>query len=330
MISESGVLIKQFVIDEPFDHATLVIVPETLMIQWQQELTHRFHLGHLLDESIHLVSSRNQEAIKQHSATARMIVIDEAHHLSSWAWSILDSEQETYDLVSRATNDLGRRVLLLSATPVLHNEKSFLAMLHLLDPQVYPLDSLDSFKERVRLRQEIAECILSLTETESNLFLTDTLEDLGGLLTQDAEFQSLRSELAKLLDDDVAENDLNRNALIRAIRTHVSDMWRLHRRILRSRRNEKTSVYLPGRGGAKQILYDCENERGLAEAVEAWRLCISAACFSSPESEKRTANALARRVQEFAATEPRLLVDWSNEYPRSGILWNPHDVGVCH
>ena len=58
MISESGVLIKQFVIDEPFDHATLVIVPETLMIQWQQELTHRFHLGHLLDESIHLVSSR--------------------------------------------------------------------------------------------------------------------------------------------------------------------------------------------------------------------------------------------------------------------------------
>lgn len=189
---EAGVLIKQFAIDEPDEHTTLVIVPETLMVQWRQELTHRLHLGHLLDESIHLVSSRNQVAIKQHVVTAKMIVVDEAHHLSSWAWSILDSERETFELVSQATNDLRLRVLLLSATPVLHNEKSFLAMLHLLDPQVYPLNSLDSFKERVRLRQEIAECMLSLTETESNFFLADGLEDLGNLLTQDAEFQSLR------------------------------------------------------------------------------------------------------------------------------------------
>ncbi len=321
---EAGVLIKQFTIDEPDDHATLVIVPETLIIQWQQELTHRFHLGHLLDESIHLVSSRNQVAIKQHVVTAKMIVVDEAHHLSSWAWSILDSERETFELVSQATNDLRRRVLLLSATPVLHNEKSFLAMLHLLDPLVYPLNSLDSFKDRVRLRQEIAECMLSLTETESNFFLADAMEDLGNLLTQDAEFQSLRAELDKLLEIDVAEDDLKRNELICAIRTHVSDMWRLHRRILRSRRNDQTSVYLPGRGGAKRILYDCENESSLAQAVEAWRLCVSAACFSSPESEKRLANILARTVEEYAATEPRQLVDWATDRLRGRVEIDIH------
>ena len=321
---EAGVLIKQFTIDEPDGHATLVIVPETLIIQWQQELTHRFHVGHLLDESIHLVSSRNQAAIKQHVATAKMIVVDEAHHLSSWAWSIFDSERETFELVSQATNDLRRRVLLLSATPVLHNEKSFLAMLHLLDPQVYPLDSLDSFKERVRLRQEIAECMLSLTETESNFFLADALEDLGNLLTQDAEFQSLRAELVKLLEDDVAEDDSKRNELICAIRTHVSDMWRLHRRILRSRRTEQTSVYLPGRGGAKRILYDCENESSLAQAVEAWRLCVSAACFSSQESEKRLANILARTVEAYAATEPSQLVDWATDRLRGRVEIDIH------
>ncbi len=316
---EAGVLIKQFAIDEPYDHMTLVIVPETLLVQWHQELTHRFHLGHLLNESIHIVSSRNQEAIKQYAASAKMLVIDEAHHLSSWAWSAIDSEREVFEVVSRATSDLRIRVLLLSATPVLHNEKSFLAMLHLLDPQIYPLDSLHSFKERVRLRQEIAECMLSLTETESNLFLTDTLEELGGLLTQDSEFQTLRSQLTKLLENDVTEDDPNRNSLIRAIRTHVSDMWRLHRRILRSRRNEQTSVYLPGRGGAKRILYDCENEKGLAEAVEAWRLCVSAGSFSSTESEKQQANELARKVEELAATEPKQLLDWANQRLRSGF-----------
>ena len=65
---EAGVLIKQFSLDEPQDHKTLVIVPETLKIQWQQELTHRFHLGHLLDESIHIVSSRDQVDIRRQTA----------------------------------------------------------------------------------------------------------------------------------------------------------------------------------------------------------------------------------------------------------------------
>lgn len=309
---EAGVLIKQFALDEPHDHKTLVIVPETLMIQWQQELTHRFHLGHLLNESIWIVSSRNYVEICRHSATAKMIVIDEAHHLSSWAWSTVPREREIFGMVSQATIDLRRRVLLLSATPVLHNEKSFLAMLHLLDPQVYPLNSLESFKERVRLRNEIAECLSSLTETESNYFLTDTLDELGRLLAEDSEFQSLRVKLTTLLDQGVAEEDTERNKLIQSIRTHISDMWRLHRRILRNRRTDQTSVYLPGRGGAKRIGYDCENERGLAEAVEAWRLNISDSCFSSPESEKRNANEMARIAEEFAATEPRRLIDWAN------------------
>ncbi|MCA1806787.1 MAG: hypothetical protein LC687_02825, partial [Actinobacteria bacterium] len=114
--------------------------------------------------------------------------------------------------------------------------------------------------------------------------------------------------LAKLLEDDVVEDDANRNALIRAIRTHVSDMWRLHRRILRSRRNEQTSVYLPGRGGAKRILYDCENERGLAEAVEAWRLLHSLGSNNASESASIIAVELARVMEEFASCEPQLVL----------------------
>jgi len=35
-------------------------------------------------------------------------------------------------------------------------------MLHLLDPQVAPLDSLDTFKQRVQLPQEIAERMMDL------------------------------------------------------------------------------------------------------------------------------------------------------------------------
>lgn len=302
---EAGVLIKQFTLDEPSDHQTVVIVPEALRVQWQQELRHRFHLGELLGKSIHIVGSRDAKQISTYLPLARMIVVDEAHHLSSWAWSIDEQEKFVFDLVAKATVDLHRRVLLLSATPVLHNEKSFLAMLHLLDPQVYPLDSLDSFKQRVQLRQEIAERMMDLREDESNFFLGDTLDVLGYLLSEDSEFQTLRKELGQLVEQDVDEQDSRRIELIRSIRTHVSDMWRLHRRILRSRRTDATAAYLPGRGGTKRITYTCDKESGLAEAIAAWRLSLSASLFSKTVAEKEVARGLVRVMDEFASCEPR-------------------------
>jgi len=302
---EAGVLIKQFTLDEPSDHQTLVIVPDALLIQWKQELTHRFHLGDLIGNTVSIVSSRNKDEIAAKLTTAKMIVIDEAHHLCSWAWWQDTTERAIFTAVEDATSELHRRVLLLSATPVLHNERSFLAMLHLLDPQVYPLDSLDQFKQRVHLRQEIAERMMDLREDESNFFLGDTLEVLGDLLAEDEAFQVLRSELGELVERDVDEADSRRIELIRSIRSHVSDMWRLHRRILRNRRTDATAAYLPGRGGAKRIVYVCDHEAGLAEAIEAWRLTLSAALFSASDVEKQSAGELARVMEELASCEPR-------------------------
>lgn len=308
---EAGVLIKQFALDDPLDHQTVVIVPKALLVQWQQELTHRFHLGRKLGISVHIVSSEDEDAIAALVADARMIVIDEAHHLSSWAWSSDPVEQAIFHVVAKSTRDLHRRVLLLSATPVLHNEQSFLAMLHLLDPQVYPLDSLETFKQRVQVRQEIAERMMDLREDESNFFLGDTLEVLGDLLPDDCEFQNLRIELGQLVEQDVDENDERRCELIRSIRTHISDIWRLHRRILRNRRTDATSAYLPGRGGAKRVVYVCENEAGLADAIETWRLTLSASLFSAGESEKRNASELARIMDELASCEPRRALEFA-------------------
>lgn len=302
---EAGVLIKQLTLDEPDDHATIVIVPESLREQWQQELTYRFHLRDLIGKSIHIVSNHNVQDLQSRLRAARMIVIDEAHHLSSWAWSSNQNERSIFNDVASYAQDLHRRVLLLSATPVLHNEKSFLAMLHLLDPQVYPLDSLDTFKQRVQMRQEIAERLMDLREDESNFFLGDTLEVLGALLPNDREFQTLREQLATLIEEDVDEQDSNRMQLIRSIRSHVSDMWRLHRRILRSRRTDSTSAYLPGRNGSRRIAYACANEKALAEAIEGWRLDVSASLFSADDQEKRLGSAFARIMDEFASCEPR-------------------------
>ena len=302
---ETGVLIRQFTVDEPNDHKTVIIVPESLSSQWTEELTHRFHLGQFLDKTIHVVSNRDSSRIREIISDSRMIVVDEAHHLSSWAWSSDPEDKLIFHLVREATSDLYRRVLLLSATPVLHNEKSFLAMLHLLDPLVYSLDGLDAFKQRIQLRQEIAERMTDLREDEQNFFLGDTLEVLGELLSDDAEFQQLRKSLAHLIEQDVDEDDVRRTELIRSIRSHVSDMWRLNRRILRSRRTESTSAYLPGRGGAKRIVYSCENEAGLFEAIDAWRLTLASALYDEEPAKKLIASKLAFRMDELASCEPR-------------------------
>jgi ATP-dependent helicase HepA len=326
---EAGVLIRQFTLDEPSDHETLVIVPESLLVQWKQELTHRLHLGALIGKSIHIVSSYDRNGIIRRIQSARMMVVDEAHHLCSWAWSSDAGERSVFDAVQAAAGELGRRVLLLSATPVLHNERSFLAMLHLLDPQVYRLDDFQSFKERVRLRQEIAERMADLREDESNFFLADTLEVLGDLLSEDEEFLVRQSRLRELIQNDVDEKDPERNELIRSIRTHVSDMWRLHRRILRNRRNDATSVYLPGRGGARKIVYDCESEHGLATAIETWRLTLSAALYSADAAKKNLATKLASSMEELAACEPCQVVEFANKRLNDAKVEGTGELPLC-
>lgn len=326
---EAGVLIRQFVLDEPEDHETVIIVPESLLSQWKQELTHRFHLGALIGKSIHIVSICDRTGIASRVRSSRMMVIDEAHHLCSWAWSSDAIEKSIFDAVQAAAGELERRVLLLSATPVLHNERSFLAMLHLLDPQVYRLEDIQSFKERVRLRQEIAERMADLREDESNFFLEDTLEVLSELLSDDKEFLTQQSRLIELIRSDVSEKDPDRNELIRSIRTHVSDMWRLHRRILRNRRNEKTSEYLPGRGGARKVVYDCECEQGLADAIEAWRLTLSAALYSADATSKNAAAKLARSMEESAACDPCHVVELADLRLAVATLNRKDELPIC-
>jgi len=326
---EAGVLIRQFTLDEPEDHETIIIVPESLLTQWKQELTHRFHLGALIGKSIHVFSISDQIGIASRIRSTRMMVIDEAHHLCSWAWSSDAIEKSIFDAVQAAAGELGRRVLLLSATPVLHNERSFLAMLHLLDPQVYRLEDIQSFKERVRLRQEIAERMADLREDESNFFLADTLEVLGELLSEDKEFLTQQSRLIELIQNDVNEKDPDRNELIRSIRSHVSDMWRLHRRILRNRRNDATAVYLPGRGGVRKADYDCESERDLADAIEAWRLTLSAALYSADATKKNAAAKLTRSMEELAACDPCQVVEFADQRLADATC-NPADaLSIC-
>lgn len=305
---EAGVLIRQFVLDERDSHHVVVIVPAPLIPQWKGELRQKFHLGEMLGKSVHVIGHRDHVAIANLGSLAKMVVIDEAHHVAAWAHSKNAFLAGLFQSIAKITEPLERRVLLLSATPVLHNETAFLAMLHLIDPVVHSLDDLDGFRQRVKLRQEVAESMASLTDDESNFFLGQTLEVLSAFSPDDRRFQELHRQLAILVERDVPESDSDRSKLIHALRSHISETWRLHRRLIRNRRTECTEAFLPGRGGCSSRTWDSPPFVILEELVKEWRLSAARSLYESADSDVRhSLGQLARVLTEAAACDPSCL-----------------------
>ena len=147
---EAGILIRQYVLDNPAGHRVAVIVPAALVPQWRDELSTRFLLDVELDDSVNVVAHDNLDEVRECLSGAEMVVVDEAHHIHRGHW--------LFDLLAKETKNIPR-FLLLSATPVLRNEAEFLGMLHLLDPLVFPLEKLDDFRSKIFHRQGLAEAL---------------------------------------------------------------------------------------------------------------------------------------------------------------------------
>ena len=224
---EAGVLIRQCVLDAPNEAVILILAPEPLIRQWRGELSNRFFLGSYLDKSIHIAALGDQATITRWLRIATMLVVDEAHHLSHTG-----DGQKIYREIAAAAPAI-ERVLLLSATPALHNERGFLEMLHLLDPRTYPLEDEEAFRRKVRDRQTIAEIVATLTP-QNALHLDYVLDQLGGLLPDDALLQEHAQALRSVLDEMPPEDDPVLIDAVAKVHAHLSEVYRLHRRILRS------------------------------------------------------------------------------------------------
>ena len=316
---EAGLLIRQFVWDESESHRVIVIVPTTLIQQWKSELSQRFHLSDHLGKTVHVIGNRDQTAIEQFGIHANMIVVDEAHHVASWAQSSDRISVSLFQSIARITESPERRVLLLSATPVLHNESAFLAMLHLIDPIVHSLDDIDSFRERVKRRQEVAESMASLTEDESNYFLGRTLNELSSFFPEDERFHELQRQLLELVEKDVCEDDADRCRLIKALRSHIGETWRLHRRLIRNRRSDSTDVYLPGRGGSVKVSFDDAHASIVEGLVSEWRLIAAKYLYDIVDSDVRHATGqLVRVFNEALVCDPKSLSTLASQ--RLGVI----------
>jgi ATP-dependent helicase HepA len=228
---EAGIIVRQHLLDGPESSRVLVIAPHHLVSQWQGELTRRFHIRD--NDPVRVVAHADAGSLTEEEGTT-LLIIDEAHEVARHAYD--GGNPGAYYRAVSALAQSSTGVLLLSATPVLHNEDAFLAMLHLLDPAAYPLAARDAFHARIVHREAIASAVRDLQDDASGFFIEPALEQLRPLARSNHQLATHIDAVEKLIDSD----DAARPVAIATLRTHLQESYRLDRRLLRTRRAQST------------------------------------------------------------------------------------------
>lgn len=235
---ETGLVIRQVLSQ---DHASraLVVAPDHLVRQWVSELSNKFHLSDYGANRVDVVAHSQLASIKTSYA---ICAIDEVHRLVVHPSHASAEQRDIYENV-RSLSLSTPRLLLLTATPVRAGDLDYLAILHLLSPDTHPLDAIDEFREKLRIRNEIAEIMIGFTPKMNSAFIPLVTGDLRELIPNDKRLH----ELLDQIDESVAaEKGIEKN--IEAIRMLISNRYRLHSRLIRNRRVGKLLEDFPVRG----------------------------------------------------------------------------------
>ncbi|MDH6057973.1 protein DpdE [Umezakia ovalisporum] len=261
---EAGAILRQFLLDEPKKGA-VVLVPQYLLQQWRTELENKFYISHFGKRVVVLAV----EDIHRINLTANIgcLIVDEAHHIAAMATSGDAAVRQRFESCKILAHK-SDRLLLLSATPVLNHEQDFLAILHLLDPITYKLHDLTGFRARVKKYQEIGKFLLSFQESAKNdKVLTTHLKELQNLFAEDGCLMNLADNLKNCLKANPAEKE----EIILAIRNHINETYRLHRRMLRNRRAAIEDVIFDRDVRPKEEYDLDERSLDLHQLMEKWR-----------------------------------------------------------
>ena len=262
---EAGLIIRQHLIDNP-ETDVLIAAPFALCDQWRHELTEKLRLDQF-GKPFECCSHAEIAGVKR---TPDVLVVDEAHHLVGL---------ETGEFASSAARlrALAREVpvlLLLSATPPLGEEARFLALLNLLDPLTHPLGDLAGFRVKLEQRRAIGRLLLSLDPDASGLVLRQRGAELIRTFPNDPVVQDLAPQLitsSREAPEQVA-------GLCDLLKEHIADSYRIHQRLIRSRRVDARGWEFrsrgPDGGGLNHVRTEGdpnENLPVLLATLEDWR-----------------------------------------------------------
>jgi ATP-dependent helicase HepA len=307
---EAGLIIRQYLLDHPNGHV-VVITPPLLRRQWVSELREKFLIDDFGDAFISVLAHGDLDALGRgtHNARGRysphtdagLVVIDEVHHIAALA----GEEGETarpYELLANLAVGVPR-LLLLSATPLLHNERTFLGMLHLLDPDVYPLDDYEGFRRRVQDRQALGTAFFTFRHDIPPFLLREKVTLLRGMFPDDVE---LGAHL-DTVEESIGNVSTIRNA-VAAARVHISETYRVHRRMLRTRRSGAALARFPVRGRRRPtLLAGCQPDLQAQDWLNEWRDYVRASLDEETPSNRNAARGALTALTARAVAHAPLL-----------------------
>lgn len=294
---EAGIIIRQCLIDNP-KSAVLVVTPTHLVQQWRSELTNRFRVEDF-PGNVEILPFNDIDA---DTSVPDLLVIDEVHNVFD-AKGATSGSLSHLERMALATP----RLLLLSATPVLGHEETMLKMLNLLNPDVYALGDLESFRTRISKSREYGTLLLGIRDDALPFVLQTRGQEAIRLFENDDLVQKLATELMR------AAKDKDRDAISSVcapLRRHIAETYRVHQRLIRTRRVDTDGWEFITRGPAQgkalacpELFHVCthydEDERlpYIFDLIEQWRQIALQQLEGNPgESLKR---ALVSRYIEF-------------------------------
>lgn len=262
---EAGLIIRQHLIDAP-DTSVLIAAPASLCPQWQRELGEKLRLDQF-GESFECCSHAQLERVNR---APDILVVDEAHHLVGADLGALTRSGERLRELAREAPVL----LLLSATPPLGDEARFLALLNLLDPSTHRLDDIEGFRLKLEQRRAIGRLLLSLDPEASGLILRQRGAELVRTFPEDAVVQDLAPRLIAATRD---APDMVATLCV-GLKGHIADSYRIHQRLIRSRRADAQGWEFRPRGPDNGALTHVRTESDpsaelpdLLSTLEDWR-----------------------------------------------------------
>ncbi len=271
---EAGAIVRQTLLDAR-ESTALILAPASLTAQWIDELRLRFGLECGPSARTRVMPL---EALEDPLSASTILVVDEAHRVEPGS-----ADYENLRALARSCPKL----LLLSATPVIGNEAALLSLLRLLDPARWDDEQEETFQRHVALSQEYGRLLLGLRPDASAFVLKQRVAAATAAFPEDPIVAGFAARFS------ASEDPADRTQACASLRQHIAETYRIHHRIIRSRRADLEGWEFQPRGPAS-VRIEEDDSTDLARAyaaLEDWR---SEAVVRSKESQP-VATSLQRR-----------------------------------
>ena len=222
---EAGLVLRQILFQDP-NAKVLVLAPDHLVTQWTIEISSKFYPSDYGASRVVVLPHSNLAKV---DGEYTLCIIDEIHRLVRHPSQATQQQVETYERVqSIASKSPG--LLLLTATPVRAGDIDYLAILHLLSPDTHPLNDVELFRQKLSMRNKIAELMIGFTRDIDRVFIPLVVGDIREMIPGEPDLHQLLDEIENLtkLGNEIGDH-------IDEVRSYIANRYRL--RITQPRRN---------------------------------------------------------------------------------------------